>query len=211
VPADAQYYTQTRDLTETTVLKTLLRKTARRTQVYLGEVEVTTTVLSFKKKRVFTDEVIGEEPLDLPPHTFHTVSLWFDIPDSVEREIGEKGLDFAGGLHAAEHAVIALLPLFALCDRNDIGGVSTPFHPDTGGPAVFIHDGHPGGIGIAEKGYHLMPELWEATLKAISECPCEEGCPSCIHSPKCGNNNEPLDKQAAIVILQGLLGPKARG
>ena len=166
-------------------------------------------ILGFRKKRVFTDEVIGEEPLDLPPHTFSTVALWFDIPEGVEGELGKRGLDFAGGLHAAEHAAIALLPLFALCDRNDIGGVSTPFHPDTGGPSIFIHDGFPGGIGIAEKGYHLIPELWEATLKAISECPCEEGCPGCIHSPKCGNNNDPLDKKAAVLLLEGLVSTKS--
>jgi DEAD/DEAH box helicase domain-containing protein len=210
VPSDARYYTQTRDLTETSVIRTLQSKTVRRTQVHLGKVEVTTTVLGFRKKRVFTDEVIGEEPLDLPPHTFPTVALWFDIPEGLEAELEGRGLDFAGGLHAAEHAAIALLPLFALCDRNDIGGVSTPFHPDTGGASIFIHDGYPGGIGIAEKGFYLISDLWEATLKAISECPCREGCPSCIHSPKCGNNNEPLDKKAAVLLLERLVGTKSQ-
>ena len=114
--------------------------------------------------------------------------------------------DFAGGLHATEHASIALLPLFALCDRNDIGGLSTPTHPDTGNPQIFIYDAYPGGIGIAEKGYELIEELWQATMKAIAECPCTSGCPSCIQSPKCGNNNEPLDKRAAQVILEALAG-----
>src|SRR5688572_27837165 len=99
-----------------------------------------------------------------------------------------------------------MLPLFALCERNDIGGVSTPRHPDTGQPQVFIYDGHVGGVGIAEKGYELVTELWEATLKVINDCVCESGCPSCIQSPKCGNNNEPLDKKGAAVLLKSLLG-----
>ena len=126
----------------------------------------------------------------------------------MSEKLAEEALDFAGGLHAAEHAAIALLPLFALCDRNDIGGVSTPFHYDTGKAQIFIYDAYPGGIGIAEKGFELITELWQATLRSLSECPCREGCPSCIQSPKCGNNNEPLDKKAAIVILEDLIGVK---
>jgi DEAD/DEAH box helicase domain-containing protein len=98
-----------------------------------------------------------------------------------------------------------MLPLYALCDRNDIGGLSTPAHPDTGKPQVFIYDAYPGGIGIAEKGYEMIGDLWEATLNVITECPCEDGCPSCIQSPKCGNNNKPLDKAAAVIILKELL------
>jgi DEAD/DEAH box helicase domain-containing protein len=99
-----------------------------------------------------------------------------------------------------------LLPLFALCDRNDIGGVSTAFHTDTGKAQIFIYDAYPGGIGIAEKGFNIISDLWSATLKTIENCPCKSGCPSCIQSPKCGNNNEPLDKKAAMVLLRGLLG-----
>jgi len=205
-PTDAPYYTQTKDITDISILKASLEKTIGNIMVHLGEVEVTTTVLGFKKKRIFTEEVIGEEPLDLPPHSFPTVALWFEIPPQVEEKLAAERLDFAGGLHAAEHAAIALLPLFALCDRNDIGGVSTPLHPDTGKAQIFIYDAYPGGIGIAEKGFQLITELWQATLKAISECPCQEGCPGCIHSPKCGNNNEPLDKKAAMVILEELVG-----
>jgi DEAD/DEAH box helicase domain-containing protein len=206
VRTDEPYYTQTKDLTETSIVKTRLRKTVGGIGVYLGDVEVTTTVVGFKKKRIFTEEVLGEEPLDLPPHTFPTVSLWFDLPPEVESRLAKEGLDFAGGLHATEHAAIALLPLFALCDRNDIGGVSTALHHDTGQAQIFIHDAYPGGIGIAEKGFDIIMDLWEATLKAITECPCQEGCPACIQSPKCGNNNEPLDKKAARIILEELLG-----
>ena len=105
-----------------------------------------------------------------------------------------------------EHAAIGLLPLFALCDRNDIGGLSTPLHPDTDKPQVFIHDGHPGGVGISEHGYEVIEDLWSATLEAVATCPCRSGCPSCIHSPKCGNNNHPLDKEVATLLLRDILG-----
>ncbi len=203
-PADVDFYTQPRDLTDIAIVRTLQEKTVGDVKVYLGEVDVTMTVASYRRRRQYSEEVISEEPLDLPPQTFRTISLWFDIPRAAIRDIDRQALNLAGGLHAAEHASIALLPLFALCDRNDIGGLSTPAHPDTGNPQVFIYDAYPGGIGISEKGYELIEELWSATLKAIAECPCTAGCPSCIQSPKCGNNNEPLDKRAARAILEAL-------
>ncbi|MBI4297467.1 MAG: DEAD/DEAH box helicase [Chloroflexi bacterium] len=207
-PHKADYYTDTIDTTEIAVHEVLGAKRAGTVQAFLGRVTVTTHVAGFKRKRIYTDEVIGVIPLDLPPQSYSTVALWFDIPEGMEMSLTREGLDFAGGLHAAEHATIALLPLYALCDRNDIGGVSTPLHADTGKSQVFIYDAHPGGTGIAEKGYEMMGELWQATLKAIEECPCQEGCPSCIQSPKCGNNNEPLDKKAATRILIALLGDR---
>ncbi len=205
VPTTASYYTQTKEIKDLRIVKRTRRKSCGLVKVYLGEVEVTNTVVGFKKKAQFTEEVIGEEPLDLPPQHFPTVALWFDLPPAAIAQLDKEQLDFAGGLHATEHAAIAILPLFALCDRNDIGGVSTPLHPDTGRAQIFIYDAYPGGIGIAEKGFDLIEELWQATLKAIIECPCQEGCPSCIQSPKCGNNNEPLDKKAAQILLEGLL------
>jgi DEAD/DEAH box helicase domain-containing protein len=204
-PTNAAYYTQTKELEDLRIIKVSRDKSCGPVKVYLGEVEVTNTVVGFKKKAQFTEEVIGEEPLDLPPHHFPTVALWFDLPPGAIARLVKAQLDFAGGLHAAEHAAIAILPLFALCDRNDIGGVSTPFHPDTGKAQIFIYDAYPGGIGIAEKGFDLIEELWQATLKTITECPCQEGCPSCIQSPKCGNNNKPLDKKAAQILLEELL------
>ena len=203
-PSSVGYYTQAKEITDISVMGVAKEKNCHGVNVYLGDVDVTTTVSGFKKKRQFTEEVIGEEPLDLPPQSFVTKSLWFDLPQKAIDRIADTGLDFHGGLHACEHAAIGILPLFALCDRNDIGGVSTPFHPDTGKAQIFIYDAYPGGIGIAEKGFEIIAELWQATLKLIKECPCQDGCPSCVQSPKCGNNNQPLDKEAALILLQEL-------
>ncbi|MBI4180989.1 MAG: DEAD/DEAH box helicase [Chloroflexi bacterium] len=205
VPTDVSYYTQTKEIEDLRIVKLTRSKNCGLVKVCLGEVVVTNTVVGFKKKAQFTEEVIGEEPLDLPPQRFSTVALWFDLPQEAITRLEKEQLDFAGGLHAVEHAAIGILPLFALCDRNDIGGVSTPLHTDTGRAQIFIYDAHHGGIGIAEKGFELVTELWQATLKVVNECPCEEGCPSCIQSPKCGNNNQPLDKKAAQILLEGLL------
>jgi DEAD/DEAH box helicase domain-containing protein len=205
-PTDVPYYTQTKDITDLRIVRVVHRKNYRQAEICLGEVEVTTTVLGFKKKLQFTEEVITEEPLELPPQQFTTIALWFNLPAGVSSQISAAQLDIAGGLHATEHAAIAILPLFALCDRNDIGGVSTPLHLDTGQAQIFIYDAYPGGIGIAEKGFQLIEQLWRVTLRAITDCPCHEGCPSCIQSPKCGNNNRPLDKKAARMLLEGLLG-----
>ncbi|MCE2463992.1 MAG: DEAD/DEAH box helicase [Dehalococcoidia bacterium] len=204
VPNDGAYYTDARDVTDIRIRGVRQTRTAGGVEVYMGDVEVTNQVLGFKKKVPFTEATISEEYLDLPPQRFNTVALWFDVPDDFLKGVREARADLAGGLHAGEHAAIGVLPLFALCDRNDIGGVSTPLHPDTRKPQVFIYDGHPGGIGIAERGYQVIEDLWSATLRVISECPCNDGCPSCIQSPKCGNNNHPLDKEVAILMLRAL-------
>lgn len=206
IKTDVPYYTEVRDFTETRVLNVFKHKVAGRTTAYMGEVEVTTTVLGFKRKAHFTEEVLGEEYISLPPMSYNTIALWFDIPRDTLDHIHASKLDLAGGLHATEHAAIGVLPLFALCDRRDIGGISTPLHPDTGRPQVFIHDGHPGGVGIAERGYEVIEDLWRATLDVIENCPCEAGCPGCIQSPKCGNNNQPLDKAVARLVLRDILG-----
>ena len=204
-PRSVDYYTQTMEINDIRVTRLLKEKDCHRVKIYFGDVDVTTKVVGFKRKKQFTEEVIGEEPLDLPPVNFPTKSLWFDLPQKAIDRIADAGLDFHGGLHACEHAAIGILPLFALCDRNDIGGVSTAFHPNTGQAQIFIYDAHPGGIGIAEKGFEMITELWQAALKAVEECPCADGCPSCVQSPKCGNNNQPLDKEAAIVLLEELV------
>ena len=202
---EAPYYTQARDFTETRILNTYKTKTAGGVSVSLGEVNVSTHVVGFKRLKRQTDEVLGDEYVELPPIEYESTALWFTPTREALARIYSEKLDLAGALHAVEHAAIGILPLFAMCDRNDIGGISTPLHPDTGSPQVFIHDGHPGGVGVAEHGYEIIEDLWRATYEVISQCPCEAGCPSCIHSPKCGNNNQPLDKELAEFILAALL------
>ena len=205
IPADVEFYTQTNHATDIRIVQVEKQKRAAGVGVYRGWVEVSNTIWGYKKKRRITEEILGEEILDLPPQSYHTQALWFDIPDAALHRILDNHVDFPGGLHAAEHAAIGMLPMFAMCDRADIGGLSTPMHMDTAKPQIFIYDGHPGGVGITEKGFELIRELWRTTLDALEGCPCEFGCPSCIQSPKCGNNNEPLDKTAARYILEALL------
>jgi len=203
-PKPVDYYTQTMEIHEIRVTKLLKERDCHSVKVYFGDVDVTIMVVGFKRRKQFTEELITEESLDLPPQNFPTKALWFDLPQKAIDKIADGGLDLHGGLHACEHAAIGILPLFSLCDRNDVGGVSTSFHPDTGKPQIFIYDAHPGGIGITEKGFEMINKLWQATLKAVEECPCADGCPSCVQSPKCGNNNQPLDKEAAVVLLEEL-------
>jgi DEAD/DEAH box helicase domain-containing protein len=144
------------------------------------------------------------EPLDLPPLTFRTKAFWFIPPSDTEQCIERSGLDLAGGLHGVEHAIIALMPLHVLCDRWDIGGLSSPAFGENGEPMVFVYDGYEGGIGLAEKAYEILPDMFSSAYELVRDCGCEEGCPSCIYSPKCGNDNQPLDKDAAVLILSYL-------
>lgn len=199
------YYTQPLDQTDIEVLKVESKRHLGRTEIYFGQVRVTTTVTGFQKKHILTDSLMEVAELDLPPQVFNTEALWFIIPDVLVRSLRLTPHQLAGGIHAAEHASIALLPVYTMCDRWDIGGVSTPFHSDTGEPTIFIYDGYEGGVGITRKDYQLCEQHLSATLTAIKDCQCQEGCPSCVQSPKCGNFNEPLDKQAAIRILSKIL------
>jgi DEAD/DEAH box helicase domain-containing protein len=154
---------------------------------------------------VRTGRVLNERPLDLPARTLRTAAVWWTLP---EQALAGSGVDVSripGATHAAEHAAIGMLPLVATCDRWDVGGVSTALHPDTGLPTVFVHDGHPGGAGFAERGYHCARTWLLATRAVIGDCGCESGCPSCVQSPKCGNGNEPLDKAGAAALLDAFL------
>ncbi len=200
-PADPGYATFARDVTDIAVLESLRHHPFGPGELHFGTVEVTRQVVSYLKRRTQTGEVIGEDPLDLPPRTLRTRAVWWTLPDTALT--GLTGL--AGSAHAAEHASIGLLPLFATCDRWDIGGVSTELHPDTGMLTVFVYDGHDGGAGFAERGYARAGEWLQATRDAIAACECDHGCPSCIQSPKCGNGNDPLDKQGALTLLDILL------
>ena len=199
---DVNYYTEALKDVDVAIKKTFEEK-QEQVKIGLGELVITEKYHQYITKTY--DEVIKRLPLDLPPLTFSTVGMWFLIPNKIKQEIEAKDLDFDGGLHAVEHAMIAISPIFAMCDRWDIGGLSTPLHPDTGESTIFIYDGFEGGIGISENLYSNIKPLWEKTLNLIENCECKEGCPSCIYSPKCGNENKPLDKKAARIILKHII------
>ena len=208
-PVEVDYYTQVSGEKETEILHCQEFRQVKGSLARLGRLKVTERVIGFEKRRIFGQDRIGSYPLDLPPHTFETQGLWFEIPEQIRDHVkysAPGGLHFMGGIHAVEHAMIGLFPLFALCDRGDVGGISYTFHPQVGRPAIFIYDGYPEGIGLAERCYRVLEDLMAHTLRLLQDCPCETGCPSCIHSPKCGSGNKPLDKGAAILTLQGLLG-----
>jgi DEAD/DEAH box helicase domain-containing protein len=199
---NVNYYTEALKDVDVAVKKTH-EENASRVKVGLGELAITEIYHTYLTKTY--NEVIKRTPLVLPPLSFSTTGMWFTIPEEIRGEIEQQKLDFAGGLHAVEHAMIAMSPIFAMCDRWDIGGLSTPLHPDMGEPTIFIYDGFEGGIGISETLYAKIKPLWEKTLQLIENCECKEGCPSCIYSPKCGNENHPLDKKAATIILKQII------
>jgi len=204
--SDAEYYTQPRDVTDIEVLRAERETTVGAVPATLGEVRVTRQIVSYQRKLAVTQELIDEVPLTLPAQTLSTKALWWSIPQALLDSARVTPAMAPGSLHAAEHAAIGLLPLVAMCDRWDVGGVSTARHPDTGTATIFIYDGYPGGAGIAERGYRSGERLIEATFEAVRTCPCARGCPSCVQSPKCGNGNEPLDKQGAVALLAAMLG-----
>ena len=154
--------------------------------------------------------MIDEVPLDLPEQNLTTQAVWWTLSDDQLAETGLPSVDLPGAAHAAEHCSIGLLPLFATCDRWDIGGVSTARHADTGRLTVFVYDGHPGGAGISRRGFDAAREWLAATRETIRSCACRDGCPSCVQSPKCGNQNHPLDKAGAVDLLSALLADAPR-
>jgi DEAD/DEAH box helicase domain-containing protein len=208
--ADTQYYTQARDVTDIRVLATESERAAGTTTAYYGEVEVRRTVTGYRRKALYREDVISEHDLELPPQQFVTKAVWWTLPRTEVERLRMERADIPGGLHGAEHAMIALLPLLAMCDRWDIGGVSTAWHPDSGEATVFIYDGVPGGVGISELGYAELEEWWRMTRDLLNDCPCSDGCPSCVQSPKCGNGNNPLDKAVALDILTKVLRQRLR-
>ncbi|MFI5618160.1 DEAD/DEAH box helicase [Streptomyces sp. NPDC051567] len=199
------FSTTARDITSVSVLETETEVAWGRARLCYGSVEVTHQVVSYLRRKLITGEVLGEAKLDLPPRTLRTRAVWWTVTEDQLDEARITPEILGGALHAAEHASIGLLPLFATCDRWDIGGVSVPLHPDTLLPTVFVYDGHPGGAGFAERAFHTARAWLTATRDAITACECEAGCPSCIQSPKCGNGNEPLHKRGAVRLLTHLL------
>jgi DEAD/DEAH box helicase domain-containing protein len=201
--ADPDYSTTARDVTDISIVERLRSVSWGEATLSFGTVEVTRQVVAYQMRRMQTGEMLGEKPLDLPPRTLRTRAVWWTLSEAQISRLDD--LDLAGAAHAAEHASIGLLPLFATCDRWDIGGVSTAVHPDTGLLTVFVYDGHEGGAGFAERGYGDAASWLRATRDAIASCECDSGCPSCIQSPKCGNGNDPLDKRGALDLLAVLL------
>jgi DEAD/DEAH box helicase domain-containing protein len=194
------WYTQPKKESETFIEQVRERRETGGVELSFGVVSVSEQVVAYQKKRVADNEVLDLLTLDLPEQRFVTQALWFELPDELLRD--EFPLDvLQGSLHAAEHGQIAVLPLISMCDRWDIGGLSTGYHHQTGRPTIFIYDGHPGGVGITRVGYEEFERLVADALRLISECPCRSGCPSCVQSPKCGNLNEPLNKRGAIELL----------
>jgi DEAD/DEAH box helicase domain-containing protein len=229
-PFDGDWYTQPKRETDTTIERLLDCRNGLGVTLSFGEVAVTDTVLAYQRKRLADHAFLDLAPLDLPPTSFSTQALWFELDSATlaldrgvagdgqvsaaAREIAIPLESLLGALHAIEHAQIAVLPLIAMCDRWDIGGLSTNLHPQTGGPTIFIYDGHPGGIGITRTAFHRFEELCRDAHRLIAECPCASGCPSCIQSPKCGNLNEPLSKAGARLLLERMLdgdGESAEG
>ena len=204
-PFDGDWYTQPKKESETWIEQVREQRESCGVALSFGIVSVTEQVVAYQKKHVTDHSVLDLLAVDLPEQEFVTQALWYELPDSLVRE--EFPLEvLQGSLHAAEHGQIAVLPLIAMCDRWDIGGLSTAYHHQTGRPTIFIYDGHPGGVGITRAGFERFEALVGDALRLISECRCESGCPSCVQSPKCGNLNEPLNKRGAIELLSRMAG-----
>lgn len=201
----ADYYTQPLREKRTDILSVQKSKPVRNFIARLGDLMVTEKVTGYEKKSIYSGERLSVHELDLPSFSFETVGFWIEMDEFIPETVEGHGLNFMGGIHAIEHAAIALFPLFAFCERDDVGGISIPVHPQVKKAAVFIYDGYPGGVGLCEKSFARIDELLGRTLSVIAGCDCEKGCPACIYSNKCGNGNVPLDKKAAVMILSILL------
>jgi DEAD/DEAH box helicase domain-containing protein len=211
--ADVDYYTDALKTVDLRVVREFSRREGAGFTLSLGDVEVTEQYTGYRIMKY--DSLIGFEPLSLPPLTFGTRALWFTLSPALAGDVLSSGSDLAGALHGAEHALIGVAPFHVLCDRRDLGGLSTTCHPDTDGPAIFVYDGYEGGIGLAEKAFQLMEGIAAMAREAVRDCRCEAGCPACIYSPKCGNDNTPLDKGGTVQVLGmftgGFTGAPAAG
>jgi DEAD/DEAH box helicase domain-containing protein len=204
-PAQIGYYTQPRTEKILEIIDTDRQERVGSVQHVLGWLRVETHVVGYRKLKLGSRELLETVDLDLPATVFETQGIWFGIPDDVLDRADIDARTAPGALHAAEHAGIALMPLMAICDRWDIGGLSTPWHPQTGGASIFIYEAYPGGAGISPVAFDAGRDHLVATRAGIADCPCLDGCPSCVQSPKCGNGNDPLDKAAAVRLLDTIL------
>lgn len=198
-------YTMIRTQKETEILDVRKTRTVNSFIARLGLLKVTEHFVAYERRRLYTQELLSVEPLNLPPHSFQSIGCWIELPPDLQPKLAEQEKHFMGSIHALEHATISLTPLLALCDRNDLGGISFTKHPQLPDGAVFFYDGYPGGVGIAECMFNSFEDLLARTHDLISACPCEDGCPSCVHSPKCGSGNRPIDKLGAKQALHILM------
>jgi DEAD/DEAH box helicase domain-containing protein len=210
-PAQVNYFTRAMSRKETEIIDVYETVQHGHIRASLGYLRVTDQVTGFQRKRIRGQQTISTDYLDLPAQVFTTEGLWFEVPAWLQRGLEQQQMHFMGGIHAVEHAAIGIFPLLVLCDRNDVGGISYPLHPQLRKPAIFIYDGHAGGVGLCRQVFTRMRELLAVTLQTIDRCPCSTGCPSCVHSPKCGSGNRPIDKAAAAAVLRGLLAETAAG
>jgi DEAD/DEAH box helicase domain-containing protein len=204
--ADVDYFTSPLSEKETEILEVFAERASGALAAGFGRLKVTERVVGFERKRTHGLEVIDRQSLDLPPVAYETQGLWLRAPAAAAEALEAAGGRLLGALHAVEHAAIGLFPLVALCDRSDLGGISLSFHPQLEGAGLFVYEGHAGGVGICRKGFEELPELLGRVRDHLARCPCDDGCPSCIQSPKCGNGNRPLDKAGALRLLEHLLG-----
>ena len=203
-PFTGNYYTQTKREIMVLITRLAERRESHGVRLSFGEVVYSETVIGYQLKELTSQSVIDFVGLDLPTTEYSTRALWYELDELIDAEPFPPD-QLLGALHALEHAQIAVLPLIAMCDRWDIGGLSINGHPQTGGPAIFIYDGHPGGVGLTRRGFDQFDRLTRDAQRLIAECRCESGCPSCVQSPKCGNLNEPLSKRGALELLRRML------
>ena len=200
-PVQVDWYTRPVVEKETEILEVLRSRPIGNTLAKLGRLRVTSWTKAYEKRRIYGQDLLGRHPLDLPPTRFETEGVWLELAPQIERVLKAEGRHFMGAIHGLEHAALALFPLFALCDRFDAAGISIPRHPQVRGPAIFLYDSHAGGIGISRAIFEKLEELVSLAGEITRECPCEAGCPSCIHSPRCGAGNHPLDKRGVVRVV----------
>ncbi len=207
-PFNGSYFTMAFSEKHTEILEIVSSRPTGNFVIRLGRLRVTERVLGYEKKSTKGAETLDYVDLELPPQSFETVGLWIEIDGWIEKLIKDQKLHFMGGIHAIEHAIISMFPLFLLCDRNDLGGIAIPLHHQIRKSAIFIYDGYPGGVGLSAEAFHIFENILTKVQELLHSCDCIEGCPQCIHSPKCGSGNKPLDKEAAKLISKALLDPQ---
>ena len=203
-PVQPPYFTRPLSEKTTEILREKAHADYGSTRVRFGTLRVTERITGYQRVATGSLRVLARVPLDLPPQVFETEGFWVEVPDRVREQAEAARLHFMGGIHAMEHALIGLMPLLVLCDRGDLGGISHPWHDQAGGAAVFVYDGYTGGMGLTARAFAHIGTLLDQTRQAVAACGCELGCPSCVHSPKCGSGNRPIDKQACLFVLDQL-------